>query len=145
MGGLGWVELVVGANDLRVFYQPKLFFYSISKIATKLETLSCTGAEHQQVQILSLMGKGSKGGQCQDMKEWGQSLGPLHRSRCPTAKGSCTGLDRVGGWTWAGSIRQKIAWLVGNTDDAFREAREGNFLEQLSLSPMVSSPLCSLL
>lgn len=103
-GGHGSVELMVGVDDLRVFsslnYSLILYqrieyieyIYSISKIVTKGETLSCTGAEHQQVQILSHTGAGSKGGQCQDMKEWGQSLGgTLHRSRCPTAKGRETG------------------------------------------------------
>lgn len=63
-GGLGVVELMVGANDLKGFFHPKPFFDSISKTATKGETLSCTGAEHQQVQILSRTGKGRKGGQC---------------------------------------------------------------------------------
>lgn len=101
--GLGCVELMAGANDHRVFLQSKLFFDSISKIATKGETLSCTGAGHQQVQILSHMGKGSKGGQSHDMKERGQSLGgTLNRSRCPLPGEGCTGRLGTGPEGWSG-------------------------------------------
>lgn len=68
---------------------------------------------------------------------------PLPREGCARRAG--TGPDWAGDRTRTGGVRQKMAWLVGDSDDAFRKAGEGKFPEQLSLSPTVSSPLCSLL
>lgn len=132
----------------------------ISKSATQGETQNCTWAEHrQEQQRLACLrpplwqGKASKADGARTWKSSGgegawevHCMGrgvPLPREGC--ARKARTESDWAGEWTRTGGVRQKIAWLVGDIDDTIRKAGEGKFPEQLSLSPTVLSPLCSLL